>query len=493
MGEDDLPEWITHGRTVLCQKDPQKGNRADNYRPITYLPLMWKLLTGVIAEEMYNYLEREKILPEEQKEYKRGSRATKDQLLIDKTVIKDCKKRHTNLSTAWLGCRKAYDLVPHSWVNECTEMFGIAENLRTFLQKSMQQWKLSLEANGEDLGEANVKRAIFQGDSLSPLLFVLSMVLLSLILKKVNACYKWGKKEYKLNHLLFMDNLKLYAKSEEQTNTLVRTVYVFRTDIGMKFGIKKCGILTMKRGKIVKSEGIKLPDGEVMKQVGQEGYTYLGIIELDKIKETEMKEKITKEYKRRQRLILKSKLNGRNKVTAINTWAVAIFRYGAGIIQWKASELEDLDRKSRKTMTRYGRLYPKSDVDRLYVKRKEGGRGLISVERCIREEENSLGFCVANSEENLIRRVSTAETINTRETLTSVEFKKQKAKGLKEKWSEKRMHGQFIRETTVKVDKEKNVVMVIKRLQKFKGWNRSIVVCCTGAGSQDKLYEVPHR
>ena len=49
------------------------------------------------------------------------------------------------------------------------------------------------------------------------------------------------------------------------------------------------------RGKIVKSEGIKLPDGEVMKQVGLEGYTYLGIIELDKIKETEMKERVTKE------------------------------------------------------------------------------------------------------------------------------------------------------------------------------------------------------
>ena len=72
---------------------------------------------------------------------------------------------------------------------------------------------------------------------------------------------------------------------------------MFSTDIGMEFGIKKCAILTMKRGKIVKSEGIKLPDGEVMKQVGQEGYTYLGIIELDKIKETEMKEKINKEYK----------------------------------------------------------------------------------------------------------------------------------------------------------------------------------------------------
>ena len=124
------------------------------------------------------------------------------------------------------------------------------------------------------------------------------------------------------------------------------------------------------RGKIVKSEGIKLPDGEVMKQVGQEGYTYLGIIELDKIKEAEMKEKITKEYKRRQRLILKSKLNGRNKVTAINIWEVAIFRQK--IIKWKVSELKALERKSRKTMTMYGGLRPKSDVDTLC--KKKGGR-----------------------------------------------------------------------------------------------------------------------
>ena len=76
-----------------------------------------------------------------------------------------------------------------------------------------------------------------------------------------------------------MDDLKLYAKSEEETNTLVRTVYLFSTDISMEFGINKCGILTIKTGKIVQSEEIKLPDGEVMKQVGQEGYAYLGIIE----------------------------------------------------------------------------------------------------------------------------------------------------------------------------------------------------------------------
>ena len=94
-----------------------------------------------------------------------------------------------------------------------------------------------------------------------------------------------------------MDDLKLFSKSEEQMDTLVRTVYVFSTYIGMEFGIKKYEILTMKRGKVVRCDGIKLPNSEVMKKVEKEGYTYLGIIELDKIKENEMKEKTIKGYK----------------------------------------------------------------------------------------------------------------------------------------------------------------------------------------------------
>ena len=70
-------------------------------------------------------------------------------------------------------------------------------------------------------------------------------------------------------------------------------------------------------------------------------------------------------------------------------------------------------------------------------------------------KKSSLGFYVAYSEKNLIRGVSAAETINTREIITSVEFKKHKAKELKEKWSKTRMHGQFIRQTREKTDREK--------------------------------------
>jgi len=92
------------------------------------------------------------------------------------------------------------------------------------------------------------------------------MMQLSLILRKVNASYDWGGKEDKLNHLLFMDDLKLFSKNEHQIDSLVSTCHIFSTDIGMAFGLKKCGILTLKRGKVARCEGIKLPHGEVLKQ-----------------------------------------------------------------------------------------------------------------------------------------------------------------------------------------------------------------------------------
>ena len=92
-----------------------------------------------------------------------------------------------------------------------------------------------------------------------------------------------------------MDDLKLFSKSEEQMDTIVRTVHAFSTDTGMEFGMKKCGILIIQRGKRVRCEGKKLPNCEVIKEVKIEGYTYLGIVELDKIKENEMKEKTIKE------------------------------------------------------------------------------------------------------------------------------------------------------------------------------------------------------
>ena len=87
----EIPSWMTYGRTVLYQKDPVNRNSVENFRPITCRPLMWKLLKSIISEDMYCFMENENLLPEEQKGGRSKSRRTKDQLLIDKTILKDCR------------------------------------------------------------------------------------------------------------------------------------------------------------------------------------------------------------------------------------------------------------------------------------------------------------------------------------------------------------------------------------------------------------------
>ena len=73
------------------------------------------------------------------------------------------------------------------------------------------------------------------------------------MLRQTNASYKLKKGGKKINHLLFMDDLKLFAKNEDQINNLVNTVRIFSEDMRTEFGLPNCGVLIMKRGKVVKS------------------------------------------------------------------------------------------------------------------------------------------------------------------------------------------------------------------------------------------------
>ena len=157
-------------------------------------------------------------------------------------------------------------------------------------------------------------------------------------------------------------------------DSLTQTIRIFSKDIGMEFDIEKCAMLVIEKGKIVKSVGIELPDGKVIKSLQEgESYKYLGILEAERFLGEEMKLKVSKEYFRRLKKILKSKLNGGNLVQEVNTWAVSLLKYSAAFISWRKRELQVKDKKTRKLFTIYGGLHLKSDVDRLYIPRKDGG------------------------------------------------------------------------------------------------------------------------
>ena len=114
------------------------------------------------------------------------------------------------------------------------------------------------------------------------------MVPLTKILQNVKAGYTLG--DGKINHLFFMDDLKVYGKNKAEIESPVSTLQSISQDIGIEFGIKKCGVVVLKRVKLCKSESIRLINGQTIKEVDDEGYKYLGILELDKFKEREMKD-----------------------------------------------------------------------------------------------------------------------------------------------------------------------------------------------------------
>ena len=79
------------------------------------------------------------MLPEEQKECRKRSQGTNDLLYINRAVIREVKSRIKNLAMAWIDCKKAYDMVPYSWIKECLDLFRVVENIKTLLVNILEK------------------------------------------------------------------------------------------------------------------------------------------------------------------------------------------------------------------------------------------------------------------------------------------------------------------------------------------------------------------
>ena len=227
-GEQDaqVPEWMTKGKTILIQKDPSKGTIPNNYRPITCLPIMWKILTAQIRENIYNSVTSRGMFSDEQKECHKGSRGTAELLYIDQHILNESKTRRKNLAMAWIDNKKAYDMVPQSWILHCLKMYKISHEVIKFIEQTMKTWKVELTSGGRSIAETKIQIGIFQGDALSPLLFIIAMMPLNHILRKCAAGYKLSRSQEKINHKMYMDDIKLFAKDEKELETLIHAVRI---------------------------------------------------------------------------------------------------------------------------------------------------------------------------------------------------------------------------------------------------------------------------
>ena len=300
----------------------------------------------------------------------------------------------------------------------------------------MKTWRVKLTAGGRSLAKTKIQRGIFQEDALSPLLFLIAMMPLNHVLRKCTAGYKLRSSQEKINHLMYMDDIKLFSKNEKELETLKHAFRIYIQDIGMELGIEKCAKLVMKSSKRHLTDGMELPNQDKFRTLGEnETYKYLCILEADTIKQVEVKDKIQKEYRRRTRKQLEKKLSCRNLIKGINTWAVPLVRYSGPFLKWTRDELKQMNQRTRKLMTIHKTSHPRNDVDRLYASRKEGGRGLASIEDSVDASIQPLEDYIGKHERGLITSIrnNTDNTIDNR-MITR-----------KQKWEEKQLNERFKR------------------------------------------------
>jgi len=207
----------------------------------------------------------------------------------------------------------------------------------------MSYWRTRMRLHTEnkliETDDIKIHCGIFQGDSLSPLLFCICLITEQL--NRLNTGYKEHTPKTKISHLPYMDDFMLIAKSEEELQKQIQTVKTFIDDIHMVFGLEKYANIALKRGKLAHSQNLVIDINREIQELEQgKTYKYLGIEESEGIQHQQMKERLKQEYSRRLRMILKSELNARNKITAIGALVVPVLRYSFAMINWRTEEIK---------------------------------------------------------------------------------------------------------------------------------------------------------
>ena len=345
-----IPQWWPAGRTVLIQKTKELGD-VKNYRPITCLNTSYKLMTGLIGKYMRDHAMENEIWDEGQLGGVEGVLGTVDQLLIDVCIMEEVRSYHRNLAVAYYDYKKAYDKVHHDWMLRVFNWMGIPKNVTALLKALMVKWKTRLEVWND--GQKQVSRWIqivcgfLQGDSYSPVGFCLTEVPVGKLLKASKG-YKMGRpgqRNIKRTHSLFIDDLKTYQENHKMLQIVNETIVQASNDTGACYGVSKCAEIIFERGQMVKGEGLEVLH-ERMKTIDPDEnvtYKFLGVEQADGIKTKEVFERIKTEVENRLELLIKTELNDRNLMKAINSKVIPVAEYPMNVCRFSKEELLELD------------------------------------------------------------------------------------------------------------------------------------------------------
>lgn len=376
---ESIRQELCTGRTVLITKiKNQLSDDPKNYRPITCLNVLYKLVTATIDQAILTNTQ----MPVNQRAARRGVWAAQECLLIDKAFLNEAKKNRLGMHSGFIDIEKAFDQSAHNLLKEMVECLDIHPLLKRTLYTVMGMWRTRFQIAGKERIETDpiqLKKGIFQGDKLSVTLFLLAISPVSTHLNKHGPkCDRATLGGLQLlNHLFYIDDLKLYADGKRNLRRLIELAKEASEELGMKWNLAKCNYSGMSGTRRRNYKVTQLIEGIKPLLTGCP-YRYLGIEQLvgagDKITARKV---IEEKMVEAAGGISQRKLTAKDTAFMINVVVLAIFKYATTVFLWTRAQIcSEIRSTIIKQMTQIGFRWYTSSTARLFMSRARGGRGI---------------------------------------------------------------------------------------------------------------------
>lgn len=384
-----LNKWWTTGRTILIPKTDSPAKPSD-FRPIACLNTSYKIFTGLIAAELECVVKNNPLIPApEQRALVRKERGCLQGHLIDQTLVSYAKQRKKPLSVGWVDFAKAFDSVSHKYLLDLLRTVGVREGLIDIIKRIMNQWRTVI-SGGEREERVRVRSGVFQGDTLSPLLFCLSVAPISHTLRNSGPDPgfvfepKMGETE-RVSHIYYVDDLKVFADTEAEVSRMLARVRREAASFGLTLNPSKCAVHT-----VVESQKRDHPTCKVDSDIPRLGpgncYKYLGIPQRGAPEWGEAYKDLLSRVRSKVSAFVQSELTLRQVIRGINATVMPAIEYVFTSIPLgtkgsaSMADCTKLNAEIRRCLVDGKLRYAKSSVARLYVASRQGGIGLHDVE-----------------------------------------------------------------------------------------------------------------
>ena len=136
-------------------------------------------------------------------------------------MLKKVKIRRKDLVMAWIDCKNVCDIILQTQIIDCQKMFKISKKVINFIMRARKLESRTICCR-KTLAEEKTQRGIFLGDLLLQLLFFIPMMQLNYLLRKSKIGHRFAKSQEKINHIMYIDNMKVFGKKKKNQNPLYK-------------------------------------------------------------------------------------------------------------------------------------------------------------------------------------------------------------------------------------------------------------------------------